>query len=77
MEPTIKDGAYVLIKKQKSYSNDDIVAFRHHNKTMLKRIISLDSNSAHVVGDNLNDSLDSRQFGAISISVILGKAILW
>lgn len=77
MEPTIKDGAYVLIKKLNNYSNGDIIAFRHHGKTMLKRLISIDNDSAHAVGDNLSDSLDSRQLGSISISAILGKAILW
>lgn len=77
MEPTIKDGSYVLIKKQRRYKTGDIIAFEHQRTTMLKRLTSISNDRALVAGDNLNDSLDSRQLGSIPVSEILGKALLW
>jgi len=70
----------------------DVIAFTHvitddldgrpnrqptsDNKVFIKRIKSINSDGIEVSGDNKTDSLDSRQFGLIQKSNILGKVIL-
>jgi len=76
----------------KSYKVGDIVAFRHStvddldgrpnrqpirgSKIFIKRITSINEDKIEVSGDNKTDSLDSRQFGLIEKSNIIGKIIL-
>ena len=84
MEPKLKPGDYVLVNKlayvfQKP-AKRDVIIFRHpkeKNKFLIKRIASItDSGEYFVVGDNKNQSSDSRNFGNIKKNLIIGKVWL-
>ncbi len=80
MLPTLKPGqdilcfnwAYIFSKPKIG----DIVVIRHQEKDMIKRIQKCDDRQFFVTGDNKKGSTDSRSFGAIDKSEIIGKVIL-
>jgi nickel-type superoxide dismutase maturation protease len=79
--PTYRQGDFVLISKIPFWLNSikagDVVVFRHPVfGLMIKRVknVSTDQNSYFVIGTH-PDSIDSRQFGAISRHDLLGKVI--
>jgi nickel-type superoxide dismutase maturation protease len=77
MQPTLQPGSIVLVWRWgKHFAVGDIVAFRHHNSILIKRISSVAENGYEVRGDNTADSLDSRGFGTVEKSQLLGK-IIW
>jgi nickel-type superoxide dismutase maturation protease len=79
MLPGLKDGDVVLVDPYAELKTGDIVLARHPFKKsvqIIKRIreISIE-NRYFLVGDNLEESTDSRSFGAIPAKDILGKAV--
>jgi len=81
MSPNINDGDWLIIWKY-NYINRinryDIIVFNGlKNQKMLKRIKSINNNNQYyVIGDNSLNSVDSRKFGLINNSEVIGKAIL-
>jgi nickel-type superoxide dismutase maturation protease len=79
MEPTLKSGDTVLVSSLpyvfKSPQQNDIIAAKMDGKVMIKRITKEEDNSYFLIGDNPNDSYDSRKFGMIARKDILGKVI--
>ena len=80
MEPTIKNGQKVIISSipylfYKPKQND-IIAFRKNANILIKRINKIENDKYFVLGDNEDDSLDSRKFGLIDRKEIVGKIIL-
>lgn len=77
MFPTLKPGQYVLIWcwlfKPKV---GDIVVIKKNGKDMVKRIQKIHGYEYFVQGDNNKESTDSRSFGPILISEIVGKVVL-
>ena len=77
MSPCLKNGDEVLIKKPTNLKIGDVVLANHPFKKsvkILKRISEIDSNGKYfLIGDNPNESTDSRTFGAISLNEVLGK----
>jgi len=78
MFPALKDGELVLINPHASIRIGDIVLARHPFKQsvrIIKRVAEILDNERYILlGDNLDESSDSRQFGAIAAKDILGKA---
>ncbi len=80
MEPQIKNGEVVLASNIpywfKTPKINDIVAFRDNSgKVLIKRIVRIQNGKYSALGDNKNDSLDSREFGNISKKQIIGEII--
>ena len=79
MQPTLKNNDVVLIEPTSNVAVGDVVLARHPYKQsvkMLKRIEKIDENGRFsLVGDNPNESTDSRTFGTLSIEYIYGKAV--
>lgn len=83
MYPTYKDGEYILSvrffgvfgKSLLKYGN--VVVFQHpecdYHYLLIKRIYCIKDNnkSVYVLGDNSDNSLDSRYFGYIPVSSIV------
>lgn len=79
MRPTLADGEVVLVDRDSRVRVGDVVVARHpieQNSEILKRIERIDEHGHFfIIGDNLDDSNDSRQFGAITRDYINGKVV--
>jgi nickel-type superoxide dismutase maturation protease len=82
MEPTIVAGDTVLVNRM-SYlfrhpQKNDVVALHdpRDGKILIKRITKRSGTKFFVKGDNKNSSTDSRVFGMIGKSAIVGKVWL-
>lgn len=79
MFPSLREGQDVLSfnwaylgKKPKK---GDIVVIKKNGKEMVKRVQSLNGRFIFVIGDNDKESTDSREFGSIDKSQIIGRVI--
>lgn len=79
MNRTLKDGEVVLVDREAKIEVGDIVVAEHpveQNSEVVKRVARI-SQSGHyfLVGDNLEDSIDSRHYGALTREYIKGKVV--
>ncbi len=79
MAPTLGDSEVVLVDRQAKISVGDIVVAKHpieQNSQLVKRVESVNKNGDYfLVGDNLENSNDSRHFGAVTKEYIKGKVV--
>ena len=79
MLPALRSGEQVIVKKSAKIKAGDIVIAQHPYKRsveMIKRIEKIESDGKFfLIGDNADESTDSRAFGAVSIECIKGKVI--
>lgn len=77
MEETLKNNDRVVVfKLNNSYNIGDIIVFTNpNNKLSIKRVTKIINDLIFVEGDNKLFSVDSRDFGAIQKSSIVGKVI--
>ncbi len=78
MLPILKPGQDVLVFNWwmlVGIKVGDIVAIKVNGKEMIKRIQKTDDRRIFVIGDNERESTDSRKFGPINKSQIIGKVI--
>jgi len=76
MLPTLKDGQDVLVWSWfLNLKIGDIVAIRIDGKDVIKHIQKTHGRRYFVIGDNKKESTDSRKFGWIKRSEIIGKVI--
>ncbi len=81
MSPTINSGDFVVVNRWAYLFSKpkigDIVVIRHPTKriTMVKRIKKIKLGAVFVVGDDKQLSTDSRNFGYVPTSKIIGKVI--
>lgn len=71
MEPTLKVGDYILIKKHQNYKIGDIVTYRSNENYITHRIVEINNNEIITKGD-ANSSKDE----PITTSNITGKFIM-
>ena len=84
MEPTLKSGDYTLVNRLayifKKPSKGDVIVLRHpmeKDRFLIKRITMItNSDEYYVIGDNRDYSQDSRHFGPIDKSLIVGKLLM-
>ena len=78
MLPILKDGNAVLIDPKEKVATGDIVLVNHPFKKsvkILKRVKNFDDKGdLFLVGDNEEESTDSRTFGAVPLKYLIGKA---
>jgi nickel-type superoxide dismutase maturation protease len=79
MFPVLHNGDEVIVDEKASVGIGDVVIARHPFKEsieMAKRITAIDANGKFfLVGDNSEESTDSRTFGPVSLDCIKGKVI--
>ena len=79
MEPFLKEGqvawvnnwAYLFSRPKQG----DIVLVEHQGRELIKRVAAVEQNQVFVVGDNQDDSFDSRKFGYVQTKTVLGKVV--
>ncbi len=79
MIPILRSGDRVLVDPRSTQEPGDVVVARHPYKSsirIVKRLISIEPDGrVYLAGDNPNESTDSRTFGSVSQSDLLGKVI--
>ena len=76
MLPILKPGQDVLVLTWfVQPKKGDIVAIKVNDKEMVKRVQKVLDRKVFVQGDNQKESTDSRKFGPIDKSQIIGKVI--
>ncbi len=78
MEPAVTAGDYLIVNRWYGRLRvGNMVVLRHPSKniSIVKRVSAI-SSRIYVVGDNKEESEDSRHFGSVSRGSILGKVIL-
>jgi nickel-type superoxide dismutase maturation protease len=79
MFPVLSSGDEVLVDENAKVGIGDVVIARHPFKEsveMAKRITAVDANGKFfLVGDNSEESTDSRSFGPVSLECIKGKVV--
>lgn len=80
MNPTLKDGEIVLVDREPALIEiGDIVIARHpieQTSEVVKRVERINERGHYfLVGDNLEDSEDSRHYGAVTRDYIKGKVV--
>lgn len=79
MEPVFSENDILLISNFSYWFRKprvgEIVVFRKDNKLFCKRVTGASGARYYVSGDNSQDSFDSRKFGKIKFSDLVGKVI--
>lgn len=77
MSPTFLDGDCVLAWSWflKLKIQDVVVAKNRDSLIIVKRIKSINNNKYFLIGDNLKESTDSRNYGFVKKKDILGKVV--
>jgi len=79
MNPTLKDGEVVLVDRHARIEVGDIVIAKHpveQQSEIVKRVGRINERGHYfLVGDNPEDSNDSRHFGAVTREYIKGKVV--
>ena len=78
MNPTLRDGEVVLVDCEAIIEVGDIVVARHplEGDEVVKRVARINERGDYfLVGDNLDDSIDSRHYGAVTKKYIKGKVV--
>jgi nickel-type superoxide dismutase maturation protease len=80
MNPTLKDGEVVLVDREaEKIEIGDIVVAKHpieQTSEVVKRVTRINERGHYfLAGDNLEDSSDSRHFGAVTREYIKGKVV--
>ncbi len=72
MSPRLRPGDVIIGVVSKKYRVGDIVIVNNGEREVIKRIKRIEPKGIWIVGDNSAHSTDSRHFGLISKSAILG-----
>jgi nickel-type superoxide dismutase maturation protease len=78
MAPALQPGDRIVVWRTRSVRSGDIVATpdpREPARLVLKRVAKVGDQGVFLLGDNPEHSTDSRQFGAVPVSSVRGKAI--
>lgn len=73
MEPNYHDGQWLVVNKMGRLKAGDVVVLKYRDMELLKRIIRLEGDGFWVEGDNKDFSTDSREFGTVPKTAIVGK----
>lgn len=80
MLPTFKNRDLLFIKRKYLLEVDKVYLIKFNDFVMLKRLAKIEASSRngrvylYFLGDNVEDSWDSRYFGWCDISVVIGEA---
>lgn len=79
MEPALRNGDWVLVRRNGRVRAGDIVLLAHPERPgllVVKRLVRREAEGWVVLGDNPGASDDSRRFGPVPASSIVGRVTL-
>jgi len=76
MLPKLRPGQIVVGWRSDRPKVGDIVVIRHGSLEKIKRVGRVEGHKVYVLGDNANASTDSRQFGYVNRTQIIG-CVIW
>ncbi len=76
MEPTLFSGQIVVFCSFVKPQVGSVIQFQHDDLDKVKRVNHMEKESLFVLGDNQEQSTDSRNWGAININQVQG-VLLW
>ena len=79
MEPALRNGEVYLFRQGARVRAGDVVIIRHPQRPELltvKRIVRPEASGWWVEGDNPAASTDSRDFGAVPDSSVIGRVVM-
>ncbi|HEU4914584.1 MAG TPA: S26 family signal peptidase [Candidatus Saccharimonadales bacterium] len=77
MEPSLRAGAVVVVRgRTDAIAPGDVVVIKHGGLEKVKRVRFVNGNRLFVIGDNQENSTDSRTFGWLYLSAVKGR-IVW
>lgn len=77
MEPTLRNGDRLIGLRTSRVRPSDLVVFRdptEHGRLLVKRVVEVHEGVVVVIGDNEQASRDSRSFGPVGFSDVVGIA---
>jgi len=75
MHPTLPHGKLVVALRFKKPRVGDVVVVKHHRVEVLKRIHEIKGELMYLLGDNPAESTDSRQYGWLPLSAVVGTVL--
>ncbi len=75
MLPAYRTGQTVLVSNTRKFDVGDVVIVFAEGKEMLKRIVQHENGQVFVLGDNQDQSRDSRHYGWINDRHVVAKVI--
>lgn len=75
MHPHLPHGKVVLALRHKKPQVGDVVIVKHHRIEVLKRVHQIKDEMAYLLGDNPDESTDSRQYGWLPLNTIMGVVL--
>ena len=80
MEPTVREGDWLLVRRLRGTLKvgEVVVAVdpREPERLLVKRVTAIAGDQVTLVGDQPDRSTDSRHFGALPRSAIVGRPVL-
>lgn len=75
MHPTLPHGKLIFASRLKKPKIGDVVIVKHHRVEVLKRIHDLKEDVVYLLGDNPQESTDSRHYGWLPINRIIAVVL--
>jgi len=76
MMPTLQNGQLIIaVGIFQRLVPGNVLIIRHNNIEKIKRLKVINQQDIYLEGDNLAESIDSRNFGWLNISQVVGKVI--
>lgn len=78
MLPEFAPGDRVVVRRTRQVAVGDTIALRdpdHEERYLVKRVVGLEHGAVRVEGDNEGASRDSRHFGPVPSSLVLGRVV--
>jgi nickel-type superoxide dismutase maturation protease len=76
MHPTLRENQLILVSRARDFKVGDVVVAFMNSREVIKRIDKYTEGQVFLVGDNKEQSSDSRTYGWLVDSHIEGK-IIW
>ncbi len=75
MSPTLNNGVVAIFINKKHLNVGDIVIAKVGQREVVKRISEIKKDKVFLIGDNLEHSTDSRDYGRLDTNCLMGKLI--